>query len=182
MQIPTRDACFDLMQKMQMMDHIKAHSIQVCRVATALVVPLTDHPAPPDLNLVQAAALLHDITKTRSFETGEKHATSGANLLETLGYPEVGRIIGQHVQLDAYFSAAFPTEAEILNYADKRVLHEKVVSLKERMDYIEKRYGKTDEDRNRLKYLRKITQDMERWIFQFLPFSPKDLLKEVSKI
>jgi len=168
------------MQKMQMLDHIKAHSIQVCRVATALVVPLAGHPAPPDLELVQAAALLHDITKTRSFKTGEKHAATGANQLEAMGYPEVGRFIGQHVQLDAYLSAAFPTEAEIINYADKRVLHDKVVSLKERMDYIDRRYGKTDEDRNRLKYLRKITQDMERWIFQFLPFSPKDLINRLG--
>jgi uncharacterized protein len=170
------------MQKMEMPDHIQAHSIQVCRVATALVVPLAGHPASPDLELVQAAALLHDITKMRSFKTGEKHAATGQALLEAMGYPEVGRIIGQHVQLDAYFSAAFPTEAEIINYADKRVRHDKVVSLKKRMDYIEKRYGKTDEDRNRLKYLRKMTQDMEKWIFQFLPFSPKDLLKKVPKI
>jgi uncharacterized protein len=182
MQIPTRDRCFDLIQKMQMLDHIKAHSIQVCRVATALAVPLADHPASPDLKLIQAAALLHDITKTRSFKTGEQHAATGESLLKNMGYPEVGRIIGQHVQLEAYVSADFPTEAEIINYADKRVLHDKIVSLKERMNYIDKRYGKSEADRKRIKNLRELTIEMERWLFQFLPFSPGELLKEVPKI
>ena len=92
------------MQKMAMMDHIKAHSVQVCRVATALVVSMADPPTLLDVELIQAAALLHDITKTRSFKTGEKHASTGAALLDALGYPEVGRIVGQHVQLDTYFS------------------------------------------------------------------------------
>ena len=159
-----------------MMDHIKAHSIQVCRVATALAAPLESQPVRINLALLQAAALLHDITKTRSFVTGEKHASTGAELLETLGYPEVGYLIGQHVQLDAYFASAYPTEAEILNYADKRVLHDKVVSLEKRMDYIYQRYGKTDQDRKRLENLHTLTETLERWIFGFLPYSPDDLI------
>ena len=158
-----------------MMDHIKAHSVQVCRVATVLAVPLQGHPGHPHLELLQAAALLHDITKTRSFKTGEKHASTGAKLLEELGYPEVGRIVGQHVQLDTCFSSPCPTEPEILNYADKRVLHDKVVPLEERMDYIFQRYGRTERDRKRLKRLLKMTRAVEAWIFRFLPFTPDDL-------
>jgi uncharacterized protein len=175
MKIPLKQACFDLMRQMEMMDHIRAHSIQVCRTATALAVPLQANAVHPNLELIQAAALLHDITKTRSFTTGEKHASTGAKLLEDLGYPAVGRIIGQHVQLDAYFSSTHPTEAEILNYADKRVLHDQVVSLEKRLDYIFQRYGKTDRDRRRLERLRSKTEALEAWIFRFLPYTPEEL-------
>ena len=93
--------------------------------------------------------------------------------------PEVGDIIGQHVQLDAYFSPPCPTEAEILNYADKRVLHDKVVSLEKRMDYIYQRYGKTDKDRKRLVNLHKLTETLEKRIFGFLPYAPDDLINHL---
>ncbi len=163
------------MQAMGMKDHIKAHSVQVCRVATALAIPLQTYAPHPHLELLQAAALLHDITKTRSFQTGEKHAETGAELLETLGYPEVARIVGQHVRLDSLYLSPYPTEAEIVNYADKRVLHDTVVPLEKRMNYIFHRYGKTERDRNRLEALRKMTEAIEAWIFQFLPYAPNDL-------
>jgi len=179
MNIPTRQECFNLMHAMKMMDHIKAHSIQVCRVALALAAPLQSRSGRPDLELLRAAALLHDITKTRSFTTGEKHASTGAELMETLGYPELGHIIGQHVQLDVYFSSTYPTEAEILNYADKRVLHDKVVSLEKRMDYIYQRYGKTDKDRRRLENLHKLTETLEGRIFRFLAYAPADLINNL---
>jgi HD superfamily phosphodiesterase len=34
MQIPTSEQCYQLMCEMKMMDHIVAHSMQVCQVAT----------------------------------------------------------------------------------------------------------------------------------------------------
>jgi len=100
--------------------------------------------------MIRAAALLHDITKTRSFQTLEDHAETGARLVADLGYPEVGRIIGQHVRLESYPPARTPSEAEIVNYADKRVLHDRIVSLDERMGYILKKYGDAPDDLSRL--------------------------------
>ena len=46
-----------------------------------------------------AAALLHDITKTISFETKEHHDESGGELLRELGFASVGEIVKQHVIL-----------------------------------------------------------------------------------
>ena len=66
----------------------------------------------------------------------ENHARTGAQFLSDRGYPEVGHIVRQHVVLDEYFASEELTEAEIVNYADKRVLHDQVVSLKERKYYI----------------------------------------------
>ncbi|MCD6486780.1 MAG: HDIG domain-containing protein, partial [Syntrophobacterales bacterium] len=84
MRIPTRQECYHIMYDMKMMNHIVLHSLQVCRIAMFLADSLE-----ADLNpdLVQAAALLHDITKTRSIETHENHAQTGKQLLIRLDYP-----------------------------------------------------------------------------------------------
>ena len=86
----------------QMPEHIVAHSLQVCRVGMCLVAHLKSHEIALDARLVQAAALLHDITKRRSFETAENHALTGGQFLTDLGYVEVGNLVRQHVRLDDY--------------------------------------------------------------------------------
>ena len=160
---------------MNMLDHIVVRSFQVCRVAVFLMDHMTSGPGSLSRNLVQAAALLHDITKTRSFSTHENHALTGAQFLSEMGYPEVGHIIEQHVRLDRYAASDFPTEAEIVNYADKRVLHDRIVSLKERMEYILEKYAKGPEYRERLLWLWQKTEELETRLFSYIPFKPEEL-------
>ncbi|MFZ0612402.1 MAG: HD domain-containing protein, partial [Desulfobacterales bacterium] len=76
MRIPSRETCYRLMREMAMLDNIVRHSLQVCRVADWLVWQLARKGRPLNRDLVEAAALLHDITKTRSLTTGEKHSES----------------------------------------------------------------------------------------------------------
>lgn len=175
MRIPTKEECFRLICEMEMMDHIVAHSLQVCRVAVFLTDRLAARNIGLNRDMVQASALLHDITKTRSFETRENHAQTGDELLRDLGYPEVGWVVGQHVRLDAYFSPGGPTEAEIVNYADKRVLHDQVVSLEARMAYILEKYGGEADQRERIRWLRGKTEELEERLFGYLPIKASDL-------
>lgn len=158
-----------------MLDHIVSHSILVCHVATFLVDQLEQQQINLNRETIQASALLHDITKTRSFKTKENHARTGEQLLHHLGYHEVGYIIGQHVRLETYGPSETILEAEIVNYADKRVLHDKVVSLKERMTYILNKYGKVREHNQRILWLWEKTKQLEEKIFQSLLLSPEDL-------
>ncbi|MBU1184140.1 MAG: HD domain-containing protein [Proteobacteria bacterium] len=173
MMIPSEEACRRLISEMGMMEHIMVHSQQVCRVSLLLA----DHLEHCGLNreLIRAAALLHDITKTKSFQTLEDHAETGARLVADLGYPEVGRIIGQHVRLESYTPARTPSEAEIVNYADKRVLHDRIVSLSERMGYILEKYGRAPERKRNILLLWEKTKKMEERLFESLPFSPGDI-------
>jgi len=173
--IPSSNRCLDLMHDMEMMEHIVTHSRRVCQVAVCIADHLNHQSKQPNLKLIIAAALLHDITKTRSFKTGENHADTGARLMESLGYQEVGDIVRQHVRLDTYSVSESITEVEIVNYADKRVLHDQVVSLKERKAYIFEKYGKTPENRKRLIGLWRETEKQEGRIFRHLPFDPKQL-------
>jgi uncharacterized protein len=171
--IPSDDECYEIIAEMGMLEHIIAHSLQVRRVSLFLV----DHLIGENLNreLVGAAALLHDITKTRSLQTKEDHAKTGEILLTAKGYPEVGRIIGQHVFISECFPDGEITEAEVVNYADKRVLHDGVASMDERMIYILERYGKTPERRQLLKLLSDRSKRLENKIFKRLSFRPDDL-------
>ena len=126
-QVPTKTECYQMMCEMEMMDHIVAHSMQVCRVATYLTDHLIGRHTHLNAGLIRSAALLHDITKTRSFVTGEDHAATGGQFLTDRGYPEVGDLVRQHVVLDIYGATKTPVDADILNYADKRVLHDDIV-------------------------------------------------------
>jgi len=165
-----------------MMAHIVAHSVRVCRVALLLTDQFTarlDHIS-LHRELIRTSALLHDITKTRSFKTGENHAQTGKELLSGRGYPEVAHIVGQHVRLDFYDFSGLPTEAEIVNYADKRVLHDNVVPLNERMDYIIQKYGDSPEKTEQIHLYWKKTEELEEKLFRFLPFSPAQLVDFLS--
>jgi uncharacterized protein len=180
MGIPSKQQCMKLMCEMKMMDHIAAHSIRVCQVATFLTDHLNGQAGDLDRNRVQAAALCHDITKTRSFETGENHADTAMDLLRDLGHPEVSRIVGQHVRLDAYGESDVVSEAEIINYSDKRVLHDRVVSLADRFDYIMEKYAKNEGDRERILFLTGKTEELGQKIFGRLPFAPDTLSEHLD--
>ena len=172
--VPTKVQCYQMMCEMKMMEHIVDHSIQVCRVATFLADQLNSRQYHLNFDLIRAAALLHDITKTRSFDTGENHALTGGQFLTDRGYPEVGNLVRQHVVLDEYSTSKIPVEADIINYADKRVLHDEIVDLDRRLDYILERYAKKAEDRERISLLWEKAKHLENRIFSDLPFSPED--------
>ena len=180
MNIPSKKVCFQHMCRMQMLENIVAHSIQVCRVGICLVGHLKLQGFKINGQLVQAAALLHDITKTRSFDTEENHALTGGQDLTDLGYPQVGDLVRQHVRLDNYSEPQNLSEAVIVNYADKRVLHDRIVSLDERMSYIQERYGTRPEHKHRIQLLWEKTAALEKQVFKFLPFSPDDLIHHLA--
>lgn len=176
MNIPTTNECYRMLHQMAMPDHIAAHSIRVCQVAVLIANHLNAEKLPINTPLVTAAALLHDITKPRSFKTKENHAQTGGEYLKGRGYPEIGHIVAQHIQLYDYNNSGCPTEAEIVNYADKRVLHDQVVNLDERMAYIVETYGSRSEDlTKKLQSLWSKTVKLERKLFATLRMHPDSL-------
>jgi len=181
MEIPTTEQCYRLMCEMKMMDHIVRHSMQVCRVAACLTQNLNRKQHRLDFDLIRAAALLHDITKTRSFKTEENHAVTGGQFLAERGYPEVGDLVRQHVRLDAYPDPVSLGEAQIINYADKRVLHDRIVGLDKRLEYILEKYGKRPELQERIRWLWDKTRALEAEIFGDLPFSPNELNRNLNR-
>lgn len=180
MNIPAESRCRRMLKDMGMPVHIQDHSRLVCRVALALADELAKSGLRLHRELVRAAAILHDITKLRSFKTGENHAQSGGDYLTGLGFPEVGDIVRQHVVLDDYAANTLPNEAEVVNYADKRVLHDQIVSLDQRMTYILDRYAKTEDHRRLGRQLWRQTRELEQRLFSHLDFLPQDLASRLN--
>ena len=173
--IPSVQTRYQLIEDMGMLPHIVAHSEQVCRVALCIVDHMNHSAADVNRHLVRAGALLHDITKTRSFETGENHAATARELLIERGFPEVALIVGQHVHLDNQETGQGVEAAQIVNYADKRVLHDEIVSLEKRMAYIVERYGREEAHRVRIMQLWEESRRLEAHLFLHIDFPPHEL-------
>ncbi len=165
--VPDRSTCLAIMDASDMLPHIRLHSLEVCRVAVALARRLNERGARYDIAEIEAAALLHDITKTRSLSTGENHSLSGCAAVAAHGYHGVADIIRQHVAPDS--GGPDISAAEIVSYADKRVLHDRVVSLHERFAYLKNRYGKSPLDIERIDAAHQRTREIERRIALMLP-------------
>jgi len=171
--VPDPEECARVLERHGVPDHIRRHSEQVARVARQLSEALCGEGVELDVGLVEASALLHDISKAECLEGGD-HARQGAELLTTLGYPEVAALVARHVELGSWEPNGQVTEAEVLNYSDKRVRHEDVVSLRERFEDLVVRYGRRGagaEHRIRMNW--QTTEHLEAKIFRGLPFGPE---------
>lgn len=187
-QIPSISQCLEYIDRYEMLDNIRDHSIMVARVAGTLADGLRQSgraTAPlPNRAEVTAGALLHDIAKTMCLQTTCNHAEAGQRICVELGYPEIGEIVAEHVILktftaDRYAQGLFGAK-ELVFYADKRVLHDQVVPLSSRLDYILERYGEGNPLRE--KYIRlnfQRTLDLEKFLFRFLDFTPATVMPQV---
>ncbi len=178
---PSRRECLALMEAHGMLSHIREHSFLVMEVANFLGQALRNAGFELYLPLIEAGALLHDLGKTPCLGTSENHARWGAAVLSGLGYLEVAQIVKEHVRLEPSPGDARPLrEAEVVNYADKRVLHTRVVTLKERFLDLKERYGRTPEALQRVTAMELHTQTLEEKLFAPLRLTPLDLLDENS--
>jgi uncharacterized protein len=173
--IPTREECLRLMGEYGMLENITSHSLAVARVALFLSAELNKRGQKLDLRLVEAASLLHDLTKTECLKTKEDHAVTGSLLLKRIGYDRVGEIVARHIWLGKAVDPSCVCEEEIVNYADKRVMHDRIVSLEERFRDLKERYGKLGRAEDYLEPLRDETFGIENKIFLILQIHPKDL-------
>ena len=173
--IPTRDECLRLMNHYGMLSHIIGHSIEVTKVALYLAVELNKRGQRIDLGLVEAASLLHDLTKSECLQTKEDHARTGSQLLKGMGYLRVGEVVAEHIQLSKKNNPSLITEEEVVNYADKRVQHDRIVSLEERFSDLMNRYGKGQKASEQMEQLKKATFEIENRIFSILGIDPSNL-------
>ena len=172
-----------------MLENIREHSHLVARVAEAIVNGLGESAGKSvtsaDLELVLAGALLHDIAKTKCLDGSCRHDEEGMRICARHGYPEVGRIVREHVLLSSfnpgdYRRGHFPAR-EIVYYADKRVRHNEIVSLEQRYDYIIEIYSRENETiKQRIRENFDRCGELEQYLFEFLPFSPDLLSRRVN--
>ncbi len=163
------------MTECRMLENIVEHSVEVARVALFLSRALNVKGQTIDLELVEAASLLHDLTKTECLVTKEDHAKTGCVLLNAMGYGRVAEVVGDHIVLSRTIPSLVVSEEEVVNYADKRVQHDKIVSLHERFRDLMERYGKGGRVSAQWERLMRATFEIEAKIFSILGADPDDL-------
>ncbi|MEA3360414.1 MAG: HDIG domain-containing protein [Thermodesulfobacteriota bacterium] len=178
---PSTDQCYNLLKKYKVPEHIIQHSEKVCKVAVFLAYELNKNGEKLNIPLINASALLHDITKFEDLKTHKDHAKTGKILLENLGFLRVGEIVGEHINLQDKNGNKRLSEEEIINYSDKRVMHTEVVILSERFKDLRERYGLNNKTLNenavkRINELGLRTYELEKRIFSKLDFKAEELL------
>ena len=176
--IPSSTDCLDLMSAYDMLPNIREHSLVVREVALHLGTSLVGAGFTLHLDLIEAGALLHDLGKTHCLGTTLNHAEWGAQAVNDAGYPEVAQVVREHVFLQGNGDdPRVIREAEVVNYADKRVLHSRVVTLADRFADLFVRYGKSQGAKSRIAGLEQGAQLLEAKLFAPLSLSPMDLLQ-----
>jgi hypothetical protein len=173
---PSATTCRRLLIAHGVPEHIRRHSAQVARVARQMGEALRGRGETIDIALVEAAALLHDIAKAPCIESRLDPAAEGGRVLRELGLESGAAVVERHVHLGPWDQRGPVTEAEVVNYADKRVLYEDVVSLEVRFRDLIARYGK-----GRIEFEERIRRNwatleaVEVKLFRALPIGPADI-------
>jgi len=174
--IPSVEKCYELMDKYGMLDNIRAHSVVVEKIAITIAKGLNESGSDLSLEKVTAGALMHDIGKTLCLNTKIDHAPKGKEICLQNNLEEIAEIVDEHITLHNYEKYGPIQEKEIIYYSDKRVNHDTVVSLDERLEYLLERYAsKNEEIANAIRTNIEMCREVERKIFSPLKFSPEEL-------
>lgn len=149
MTIPSRDEAARILLELDPPDWLFAHSAAVAEIAAFLAERLRNnsHDLPPDL--VEIAALLHDVDKTPSLKELRRslgHGWAGAAWLTGRGYDELAAAVANHPATRLTDEAAFTRwladatwPEKVVAYADKRATLE-LVPMDERFATWETRH------------------------------------------
>lgn len=174
--IPTIQECYQLMDQYKMLENIRQHSIVVEKIASLISRGLTEAGVPLSMEKVTAGALLHDIAKTICLSEGCDHSMVGEEICLKNQLDEIADLVGEHVRLKHFEPEGVILEKEIIYYADKRVNHDQIVTIEERLKDLFVRYGKGDVAlEKRMEENFRICLRVERKLFAKLPFSPDDI-------
>jgi len=129
--IPTIEDCFKLLKQCQTPKHIVRHCEVAADFAVELARKISANGTDVNIDFVHRACLLHDIMRLR----GHCHEEEAYELLKE-DYPQLALAVRKHAYRSLLDEKLKPQtiEEKIVYYADKRVMHDKVVPLKERLE------------------------------------------------
>jgi HD superfamily phosphohydrolase YqeK len=207
--LPTRDECLALIEEYCVPPHIAGHSLVVAKLAVFLARRLKDKGVDVNIDLVDRACLLHDIARVCDFAQGtyngpqtdisqeckEKwqqlrdkykgmpHEYAAYEILKDK-YPVLALAVRKHRYKDIADEEKKPNtwEEKLLYYADKRVMHERIVSLEERLTDGHKRnvhfYASPAESKMVTAKIDPLIYELEKQIFDKLDITPLEITNE----
>jgi uncharacterized protein len=134
--------CILLLEKYRVPENIVRHVRQVSRVAVFLGRRMKRKGIPVNVDLVRSGALLHDIGKLQSIHEGKKESDVSKAILDKEKLPKEALIAYRHMlsQVIELKPKQWTMEEKIVYYADKRVKHDHIVPLNERILDLMDRY------------------------------------------
>jgi len=172
--IPGKDECLSLLKKSGASAGVIAHSETVCRAAEEISERIRKlGRGNPDMKLVTAGAILHDIGRSRTH--GVAHGFIGGQILQELGLDErlvriTERHVGAGIPKEEAGGIGLPStrdfipetlEERIVCYADKLAFgHEIKSSSDETIQDFEEELGKNHPAVNRLRRFCKSMQEL----------------------
>ena len=159
--LPTRQQCYEIIEQYYVPSNIVKHCEAVAQFGCSIGAELCENGVDVNLPLVERAGLLHDVLRICDCKTidvgklggevsdeqmrrwselkqefdGLCHEYAAYKLFKD-SYPELAMVIKTHKYRDIADEKKRPVswEQKIVYYADKRVMHDKVVSLRERLE------------------------------------------------
>lgn len=131
--VPDDGECLAMLVEAGTPTDTRRHSEAVAALASALAERLAASGCALHVDLVRAAALLHDIAKGRP-----NHAEVGAEWIARFGFPDVAAIVARHMDCPAEED---PSAAQLVFLADKLVAGTAITTLAARFAPGFERYG-----------------------------------------
>ncbi len=207
---PTYKECLAIIKAHHVPPHIVNHSMVVAKLAVFLAQKLKEKGEAVDLNLVRGACLLHDIAKICDFKEldcnrfgqpvpaedkekwrrlrekykGIPHEHAAYDILKEK-YPALAMAVKKHRYLDILNENEKPDtwEEKLVYYADKRVLHDKIVTLEERLTEGHKRNAFLHKSQARMKNVEvevdPLIYNLEKEIFDKIGLNPLDITDDL---
>ena len=166
-----------LLKKYEMPENIINHTLLVNKIAIFLAEKLADKGEEIFVPLIDSGSLLHDIGKIKSIKAKEmtgNHIAEGYEILQKENLISEAIICRKHGALSPLNPITKPKswEEKVVFYADKRVIHDKIGSLKERYDDLKKRYPKNSKE---LDKAYSFAEKLEKEIFDLIEIKSDNL-------
>ena len=207
--LPTRKECLALLAEYHVPAHIVSHSKTVAKLAVFLAHRLNEKGAAVDVTLLEGACLLHDLLRVLDFKESDfnrferilpeeekpkwqrlrakykasSHEDAAYDILREQ-YPVLALAIKRHRYMALLDEKEKPDtwEEKLLYYADKRVMHETIVPLKERLAEGHKRnvfsHGSEAKSKINTAKVDTLIYEMEKEIFEKTGLEPLEVTHE----
>lgn len=122
----TNEQCIKMLSEYNVPISVQRHSMLVAQAAVYIAEMLNSKGYQLDLDMIEAAALLHDIARTQP-----DHAEAGAELLSQKGCLKLAEIVRHHMKPGEEVQDSI-SEIIIVYLADKLVEEDQIVTLEQR--------------------------------------------------
>ena len=208
--LPTRKECLALLAEYHVPPHMVNHCRAVAKLAVFLAHRLNENGAAVDVDLLEKAGLLHDMMRVfdfkqpdydlfeRNLPAEEKakwrrlrekykamtHEDAAYDVLKER-YQALALTIKRHRYMAMLDEKDRPEawEEKLLYYADMRVMHDKIVPLKERLAEGHKRnihmHGSATQSKINTARVDPMIEEMEKEIFEKIALDPLEVTEDL---